>query len=427
MPDDKVKTFQEKLYAAAKSSPERKFYSLRDKVCRMDVLERSWKDVVSNGGAPGPDGVTIESIKDTGARTFLEDLHGELVSGAYMPGPVLRVDIPKPNGGKRPLGIPNVRDRVVQGAAKYAIEPIFEADFHPFSYGFRPGKSAKDASLEVQKWLNFGFEYVLDADIEKCFDEIPHDKLLMAVGRRISDGYIMKLVKMWLKAPVLIDGTLRSNKKGTPQGGVISPLLANIYLHQLDDEWVKRGMPEHSGFNAQLVRYADDLVVLSDKPLGHAVRTLREILTDLGLKLSERKTRVVFARDGFDFLGFRFVRRYSKKYGKKVTRFFPSPDSVMKVKRSIRDIAGNHRTHLPPLFVAMRLKVITTGWAAYFRHTHAGRAFSVVTGYQLLRFRIFLRRRTNKKGLGRYSDLPNKALFERYPLATWRDIAHGTG
>ena len=270
---DKVEILQNKLTDIAKSDPKRSFYSLRDKVYRMDFLERAWYEVKKNRGSSGPDGVSIPEIEEQGVEQLLLELQEELRTDIYKPGPILRVYIPKSNGGKRPLGIPNVRDRIVQASVKLLIEPIFEVDFLPMSYGFRPGKSAKDATKEIYKWLNYGHIYVLDADIEHCFDEIPHDKLLKAVSCRISDKYVLKLISMWLKSPILEDGNYRKVKKGTPQGGVISPLLANIYLDQLDKWWVQQGMTRRSGCNARMVRYADDSAPRScirdeGRPLG---------------------------------------------------------------------------------------------------------------------------------------------------------------
>lgn len=421
---DKVKRLQDGLYAAAKSNPKRRFHSLRDKVYRRDILERAWKDVRENHGAPGPDGVTIYQIEEGGVAGFLDGLQQELKEGTYRSGSLLRVEIPKPSGGTRPLGIPNVRDRVAQAALKLVIEPIFEADFLPFSYGYRPGKSAKDASLEVRKWLSCGLEYVFDADIEHCFDEIPHHELMKVLSLRISDSYVLKLVKMWLKAPVLVDGTLCSAKKGTPQGGVISPLLANVYLHQLDAEWVRRGMTNRYGPNAQMVRYADDILVLSDKPIDGPVRTLSEILEGLGLKLSERKSEIVDVGggDGFDFLGFRFVRRYSQRHGgNKRTFFFPSPDSVKRLKENVRGRAGRHMLCVPPEDVAKMLNLLVRGWMNYYRHSNASDTFRKVRTYVHARFRRFLRRRQNDSGTGRYRNLTNKELIERYGLSIpWR-------
>jgi len=423
MSEDKVRRFQDRLYAAAKSDPERRFHALRDKVYWRDILERAWEDVKENQGSPGPDGETIHEIEERGVDELLEELQRELKDGTYRPGPVLRVNIPKPNGGTRPLGIPNVRDRVVQAATKIVIEPIFEADFLPFSFGFRPGKSAHDATEEVYKWLNFGLEHVLDADIEHCFDEIPHDKLMKEVARRISDGYILKLINMWLKSPVLIDGTFCSVKKGTPQGGVISPLLANIFLHRVDDEWVKRGMTKRRGPNAQLVRYADDIVVLSNKPIAGPASVLCGILAELGLKLSESKTRIVRAEKGFDFLGFRFTRRFSKKHGKRKSYYFPSPKSVKRVKGKILERTRKQLLFIPPEDIAANLNRLVIGWGNYFRHSNASDAFVEVQGYLMWRFRRFFRRRKNKHGIERARVFSNEELIERFGLVGLR----GTG
>ena len=414
MSEDKVRSFQDKLYHAAKSDPKRRFHSLRDKVIRTDILKRAWADVEKNKGAPGPDGKTIEEIKEAGVDKLLVELQQELRDKTYHPGPVLRVYITKPTGGIRPLGIPNVRDRVAQAAVKIVIEPIFEADFLPFSFGYRPGKSAKDASEEIYKWLNFGFENVLDADIEHCFDEIPHDRLMEVLANRILDGYILKLIKMWLCSPVLSEGTLYKTKKGTPQGGVISPLLANVYLHQLDAEWVKRGMTKRSGPNAQMVRYADDIVILTKKSLDRPLNVLHQILDELGLKLSEEKTDLTKAENGFDFLGFRFIRQFSKKYGKRKSYFYPSEESVKRVKAKICKIANSHNLHILPEEVVKSLNSLINGWQEYYRHSNAGERFSDVQRYTMLRFRRFLRRRKGKSGIGKYRDFPDEDLIEKF-------------
>jgi group II intron reverse transcriptase/maturase len=418
MSDDKVRKLQDRLTDAAKSDPKRKFYSLKDKIYRMDVLERAWQDVRQNKGAPGPDGTTVQELEEAGIEFLLSELHEELRTDTYHPGPIRRVYIPKPNGGERPLGIPNVRDRIVQASLKLVIEPIFEADFRPFSYGFRPGRSAEDATREVYKWLNFGLVNVLDADIERCFDEIPHDKLLAAIRRRISDRYVFRLISMWLKSPILDKGELHKSKKGTPQGGVISPLLANIYLHQVDEEWIRSGMCRKSGYNAQMVRYADDIVILSDKPLDEPRKTLQDILARLGLRLSDTKTRVTKAEKGFEFLGFRFTRQYSRKHRKVQTTYFPSPESVKRMKGRIREIAGNNRLHILPKEVVEELNMAVTGWCNYFQWSWHDAAFTKVFSYLRARFMRFLRRRRNKSGFGRARDLPISKLHEEYGLMT---------
>jgi len=416
---DKVETLQNKFNDAARTDPKRRFHSLRDKASRMDFLERAWNEVKENRGSPGPDGISIPEVEERGVEEFLLGLQKELQTGTYRSGPILRAYIPKPNGGERPLGIPNVRDRVVQASVKLIIEPIFEADFLPSSYGFRPGRSAQDATKEIYKWLNFGHVYVLDADIEHCFDEIPHDKLLEFISRRISDKYILKLISMWLKSPILEGGTLHKVGKGTPQGGVISPLLANIYLHQLDKWWVQQGMTRRSGCNAQMIRYADDIVILSNKPTDIPGKTLRRLLALLELRLNEKKTRLVDAKDGFDFLGFKFVRRYSTEYGKPKTYFFPSPKSITRVKGRIREIAGSDKTFTPPEEVAKQLNVAVTGWCNYFQWSWHNHAFTKVYGYVCMRFQRFLRRRQEKAGLGRYRDYPISDLRSKYGLKTW--------
>ncbi len=257
---------------------------------------------------------------------------------------------------------------------------------------------------------------MIDVDIEHCFDEIPHTELIKCVAARISDGYILKLISMWLRSPVLIKGTLCSVRKGTPQGGVISPLLANIYLHQLDTEWERLGMTKRKGPNAQMVRYADDIVILTDQSPRYPMLVLRRTLEGLGLRLSEKKSRIVDACDGFEFLGFRFIRRYSKKYGKRKTYYFPSTKSLTRVKGKIRERAGNHVLHELPEEVAKSLNRLMIGWWNYFRHSNASRVIGKVLDYLLSRFCRYLRRRKNKSGLGNRHDPPRQVIAEQYGL-----------
>jgi len=247
--DIKVRELQRGLYRAAKGNRKRIFYTLHDKICRMDVLHVAWQRVKANGGAPGIDGVSIEQIEEQGVEAFLTQLQNELKEGTYRCRKTRRVEIPKPKGGIRILGVPTVKDRVVQTATRMVIEPIFEADFQDCSYGFRPKRSAVQASLEIYKWLNYGLVNVLDIDLKRYFDSIPHDKLMKLITMRISDRYIIKLIKAWLRSGVLTGES--------PQGSPLSPLLSNIYLNVLDKVWTKR-MTDRYGWNAQLVRYADD-------------------------------------------------------------------------------------------------------------------------------------------------------------------------
>lgn len=429
MLSESVRTLQEKLYAASKTNPERRFHSLHDKVCRWDVLQQAWTEVRENKGAPGVDGRTIEDVEKQGVDAFLRVLQEDLRLGTYCTSPVRRVLIPKSSGGERALGIPTVRDRVAQAAAKLVLEPVFEATFLDCSYGYRPKRSPHDAARAVYKWLNFGLEYVVDADIHACFDMIPHDRLIEAVAERVSDGSVLRLIRQWLQSGVMMGRMFHETEAGTPQGGVISPLLCNVYLHRLDSEWARRGLTKRNGANAQLVRFADDIVVLSDKPVERVLEELRSILSEMGLSLSEKKTRLVRAEEGFDFLGFRFVRSPSKATGRKATYYFPSPRSVTRVKEKIRGKCSTHTLHRTPEEVVEDLNRLLVGWREYFRHSNAFMAFSVVEGYLLDRFRRFLRRREGKRGAGRYRDLPNGVLFGELGLArmkSWGTVHHAS-
>ncbi len=331
MPVEWACELQEKLYLAAKADRERRFHSLRDKLWRDDVLRMAWRSVRRNKGVGGVDHVTIAEIEEQGVQQFLDEIRTELRTDTYRVNMVRRAYIPKKDGGQRPLGIPTIKDRVVQAAVRLVVEPIFEADFEDCSHGYRPNRSARDACLDIYKWLNFGLENVIDADIEAYFDSIPHDQLMAQVEKRIADGYVLSLIRAWLRAGILVEHVVVHPERGTPQGGVISPLLANVYLHQLDRGWRDRGMNRRSGCNAQLVRYADDFVILSSGSLEEPLEVLVDILAQLGLRLSREKTRLIDARKGFDFLGFRFMRRYSGKREKWVTYMFPSHGAMVRV------------------------------------------------------------------------------------------------
>lgn len=326
---DKVGELQEALYRAAKANAKRRFHALYDKMWRPDVLAEAWARVRANGGAAGVDGKTIEEIEREGVPLFLEGLARELREKTYQPSPLRRVWIPKPNGKARGLGIPTVRDRVVQTAAKMLLEPIFEADFEPCSYGFRPGRSPHDAVAQVVSYLNFGCERVIDADITGCFDNIPKSALMKAVARRVVDGAMLKMIRQWLDCGVLEGANLLYPDRGTPQGSPLSPLLANVYLDRLDKAWKESGLASRASADAHLVRFADDFVILAKRDVGRAKEALDGITSGLGLTLSAEKTRVVEAEEGFEFLGFRFVRSYSSKRGKRVTRWSPSKKSVL--------------------------------------------------------------------------------------------------
>ena len=308
---EKIRSLQRKLYVKAKAEPAFRFYVLYDKICRDDILLHAYKLARANAGAPGVDGVTFATIEEASVEAWLASLREDLVKKTYRPDPVRRVMIPKANGdGERPLGIPTIRDRVVQTAAKIVLEPIFEADFEDTAYGYRPVRGAVDAVKEVHRHICRGYTDVVDADLSRYFDTIPHSGLLKSVARRVVDRNVLSLIKMWLKAPIEerdADGTRRmSGGKGTtcgtPQGGVASPLLANIYMNRFLKHWRLSGAGE--AFRAHVVSYADDFVILSRGRAAEALTWITEVMTKLGLSINEAKTSVRDARkERFDFLG----------------------------------------------------------------------------------------------------------------------------
>src|SRR6516225_7991072 len=299
---ERIRSLQRKLYCKAKAEPAFRFYTLYDKICRADILAHAYEVARSNAGAPGVDGRTFEHIEALGLQEWLAGLHEDLVARTYRPMPVRRVMIPKPGGGERPLGIPTIRDRVIQTAAKLVLEPIFEADFEDSAYGYRPRRGASDAIKEVHRLLCRGHTDVVDADLSKYFDTIPHAELLRCVARRIVDGEVLRLIKLWLKTPIEqrdSDGKRRmsggkSNARGTPQGGVASPLLANIYMNRFLKHWRLTGRGK--AFRACVVAYADDFVILSRGCAAEALAWTKAVMTRIGLTLNEAKTSLKNAR-----------------------------------------------------------------------------------------------------------------------------------
>lgn len=374
VPIDKVRRLQRKLYGAAKQQLGRRFHALYDRIHRSDVLWRAWKCVRGNRGAAGVDGITLAAVEEYGVEKLLSELGDDLQSGKYRPPPVLRRYIPKPDGQQRPLGIPTVKDRVAQAAAKLVLEPIFEADFLPCSYGFRPRRSATDALETIREAANSGCNHVLDADIRNYFGSISHQLLMERVKRRVSDRRVLKLLRSWLKAGVMEEGRYQETVSGSPQGGVISPLLSNIYLHYFDTVWTRQ-----CSQIGVLVRYCDDFVVAcrTAKQVEEAERRVRIIFERLKLELHPEKTRRVEltnGKEGFDFLGCHLHKRMSGRLFEKTgdrrcfVNRWPSTRSMKRVRAKIRELTDRRWLGVKDVRVVLaNLNPVLRGWGNYFR------------------------------------------------------------
>jgi RNA-directed DNA polymerase len=398
-PSGKVRQLQRQLYVCAKRSRTRRFHALYDRIYRSDVLWEAWRRVRSNGGAAGIDAETIRAIEERGVGEFLTEIAAALRAGRYRPSPVKRRYIPKADGKQRPLGIPTVRDRVVQMATKLVIEPIFEADFQPCSYGFRPKRSATQALEAIREAGNRGLNFVVDADIQGYFDSIQRETLLELLKERLSDRRVLKLIRQWLEAGVMEDGTVRETLAGTPQGGVISPLLANIYLNKLDRIWAAR-----CGQLGVLVRYADDFVAMcrTEFQAREALRRIGLVMNRLGLTLHPAKTRLVDLRRGkesFVFLGCTIRKRRSIQRNPRwhFMQRWPSPKATKKLRDRVREITSKRQSGKDVKQIIAELTPVLRGWGNYFRTGNADREFNQMDSFVLLRLRRWQFRRGGQR------------------------------
>ena len=427
---EKIRRLRKKLYLKAKQEPNFRFYQLYDKIWWPNILEHAYRLAKANKGAAGVDGETFEQVESKGVEEWLGGLQKELRSKTYQPQPVRRVMIPKPGGGERPLGIPTIRDRVAQTAAKLVLEPIFEADLDPEAYGYRPQRSAQDAIRRVHKLLCEGHTDVVDADLSKYFDKIPHAELLKCVARRISDRQVLRLIKMWLKVPVeerdengnkrMTGG--RKSRCGTPQGGVISPTLANLYMNRYLKYWRQSG--QGNSYGAVIVNYADDFVILSREKAAEALEWTQCVMERIGLTLNETKTRLVEAKtERFDFLGYTFGPHRYRKDGHWYLGASPSKKSVQRLKVKVGAL-------LKPSNVGTweeirgRLNRMLVGWTNYFGYGTRMMAYRAADNYVYERVRGFLRRRhkVSSRGTRQFSD---EVVFGQLGVVRLRHIHLG--
>ena len=409
---ERIQDFQRKLYRKAKQDKKFRFYVLYDKVRLPRFLKEAYKRCKANNGSAGVDGMTFSDVEAYGVDRFISEIIDELETKTYKPEAVLRVYITKDNGKQRPLGIPTIKDRVVQMAVKLVIEPIFEADFEENSYGFRPKRSAGDAVREIKQNLMEGKCDVFDADLSAYFDTIPHKELMFLIAQRISDKNILHLIKMWLKAPVMEDGRPKGGKKnktGTPQGGVISPLLANIYLHLLDKAVSRVGGKFHS-YGVEIVRYADDFVLMAKEIPKECLEYMNWMLDKMKLKLNEEKSKTLYACDeAFDFLGHTF--RYSNDIFGRPFKYWnvePSKKSQKKVRNNIKEYLKSNG-HKAPQVIAKDLNAILRGWINYFTIkgvTYPNKAKRNLRYYLAMKLTRFYKRKSQRK-----SKLHNRGAF----------------
>jgi RNA-directed DNA polymerase len=405
---DKVRNLQRALYRKSKQEKEARFYSLYDKVWRTDVLWEAWRQVKANHGAPGMEGKTIAEIVETGQEAALiQKLQVALQTQHYQFAPVRVVEIPKPKGGTRPLGIATVEDRVVQTAMKLILEPIFEADFHPCSYGYRPKRDARQATLAIRADLYKHAWGVVEIAFKSYFTSIPHGKLMKLITKRIADGRMLKLIKQTLKVGIWEQGQVKPTQIGVPQGSPISPLYSNIYLNLLDHLWHSREYPAKLG--ATLHRYADDALLVCHKSAKPALAACEAIAKRMDLTLNRDKTRETRLSEGFDFLGVEFVKRKSPTTGKQAIYLFPAKSAQQAIRNKLTYLTSRRAPISPQDFVA-KVNPLVTGWVNYFRHTNASHAFRGLQRFVNIRFRRYLTQRSKGRGFG-WNRYPNRKLY----------------
>jgi len=432
---EKVRLFQLKLYDKAKREKDYRFYILYDKIFLIQTLEVAYHKVKSKGGSsPGVDGQTIVDIEKYGKEKFLADLSEDLRKKSYQPQPVKRVFIDKEDGSKRPLGIPTIRDRIAQTACKLVIEPIFEADFEDSSYGFRPNRKASDAIRAIKSNLYKGLTEVYDADLSKFFDKIPHDKLMKTLSLRISDKRVLQLINLWLKSPVDDGGKYtggKRNKVGAPQGGVISPLLSNIYLHLLD-KIVRKSDGHYRRAGVEIIRFADDFILMSRKMPEGITEVLAKLLARMGLQINEEKSKVLdVGKEPLEYLGFeiRYAKSILHRDGRKYWSIIPSPKSQRKLRQKLR-LRLRHIGHYGPSKVAAELNPILRGWLNYFDQpglSHIQIARQKLRHYLSERlYRYYSRKSQRRSKLSRrdaYTELTTKyGLIQVYTSSKTRPV-----
>jgi len=416
----KLQVFQGKLTLAAKSDRRRKFGILYDKVCWWETIEEAWKKVRDNKGAGGVDGQSIQYIeKEYGVERFLKEVQTELLNKTYRPEKIKRVWIDKPGKTeKRPLGIPTVKDRVIQQAVKLIIEPILEVDFQDCSYGFRPNRNGQQAIEQVSKYLACGCQWVIDMDIKSFFDSIAHERLITLLKARITDKWIIRYIRRWLTAGIMDGKEIHYTAAGTPQGGVLSPLLANLYLNELDKTWTAKGYANRCKQDSHLIRYADDFVVLC--PNEETARTLykeiESILAGLELQPNCEKSRIVYLKEGFDFLGFHFTKGYSQLKQREVVVKFPTKKATEGIKRTVKTVLKKACLGTDIKEVVAKVNVRVQGWANYFIIGNSYRQFSEVNKDTTEHLRLFLRKRYQKKRVRGYQTFPNQYLYRNLGL-----------